>query len=157
MSAKDERRLRAALIGWRAVIAEHVDPGGTLLGRLSGFQGSNTAYGSKLDWNGGGMLQFMVGRSFADLAGVADVPMRPNTTHAGMPALIEVSAGRILVELERHDGTVVALLASTSFGNNGTSSTLGSLTENELLAAAADPRMRQLRPAPQGMPTGSLF
>ncbi|GAB4001495.1 hypothetical protein [Nocardioides ultimimeridianus] len=157
MSAADEQRLRTALTDWRAVIAEHVDPSGTLLGRLSGFTGSDTAFGSKLDWNGGGMLQFSVGSSFADLAGVADVPMRPNTTHAGMPALIEVTTDRILVELKRSDGTVVALLASTAFGNNGTSASLGPLSEKQLLAAASDPRMQRLVPAPQGMPTGTLF
>jgi hypothetical protein len=48
----------------------------------------------------------------------------------------------VVVSVQHQDGTVVTLIASTSFGNNGTSTSSLGLTQHQLLAAAADPRLK---------------
>ena len=47
----------------------------------------------------------------------------------------------LVVSAEHEDGTIVTLIASTAFGNNGTSTPALGLTQHQLLAAAADPRL----------------
>ena len=46
------------------------------------------------------------------------------------------------VAVEHDDGQVVMLLATPSFGNNGTSIPATGLTAHQLLDAAADPRLQ---------------
>jgi len=64
-------------------------------------------------------------------------------------ALVLTSPGRISVAVFQDDGDIVALTADTSFGNNGTTTSSLGLTVDQLLAAAADPRLDLPGPADQ--------
>jgi hypothetical protein len=66
--------------------------------------------------------------------------MSPTTFH-GQPARVSTTGSDLVVSVRHDDGTVVMLIASTAFGNNGTSTPSLGLTRDQLLAAAADPRL----------------
>jgi hypothetical protein len=132
-----------ALRHYRAVLADHLDPHGDRLAPPSNEQGGGGMLGTKLDWNHGGMLEIVVGRSWAAAGGfylLEDAGMSP-TTYDGHPARVSTTGDDTVVSVQHADGTVVTLIASTSFGNNGTSTSDTGLTQHQLLAAAADPRL----------------
>ncbi len=149
----DQRAKRRALeampglsvIGdYRDVLAEHLDPRGDLLSPPSNEQGGPQALGSKLDWNHGGMLEIVVGKRWDAAAGfylLENAGMTP-TTYDGHPARVSTTGDDTVVSVQHDDGTIVTLIASTDFGNNGTSAGTSYLTEHRLLDAAADPRLR---------------
>lgn len=143
---RDRRALTAGsgtVRSYHDVLAEHLDPHGDLLAPPSNEQGGGGSLGSKFDWNHGGMLEIVVGRHW-DAAGgfylLETAGMRP-TTYDGRPARVSTTGSDTVVSVQHPDGTIVTLIASTSFGNNGTSTAATHLTQHELLAAAADERL----------------
>lgn len=150
-------RIKAALSGYRDILREDLDPAGThiQLGPITNEQGSTDALGTKLSWNGDGMLQVAVGRSLDGVQFFCDGACATRTVTGASKALVLSSPGRISVAVFQDDGDIVALTADTSFGNNGTSTRDLGLTIEQLLAAAADPRL-DLPPAGQpSSPVGS--
>lgn len=129
---------------WRDVLDEHLSKYGTLQEYDgAGFSGSASDFGTKLDWNGGGLLQFMLGPHWNAIRGVpgAPIPKLEQRTYRGMEARVGEANGVLVVSLKHEDGTVVTLLAATSFGNNGSTTASLGLTADHLLEAAADPRL----------------
>ena len=128
---------------YRRVLAEHLDPTGGHLRGAQNEQGGGGTYGTKLDWNHGGMLEIVVSRywggagHFYQLETAGLTP----TTYDGHPARVSTKGDDLVVSAQHADGTIVTLIASTSFGNNGTSTPTLGLTQDQLLAAAADPRL----------------
>jgi hypothetical protein len=126
------------------VLAEHLDPAGDQLRLAQNEQGGSGSFGTKLDWRDGGMLEIVVGTTWGAAGGfyiLEDAGMEP-TTYDGQPARVSTSGGDLVVSVEHADGTIVTLIASTEFGNNGTSTASLGLTRHQLLAAAADPRLQ---------------
>ncbi|WP_151083343.1 hypothetical protein [Nocardioides cynanchi] len=145
----DSRSTQELLVGYRNVLAEHLDPGGNRLRYAENQQGGTGVIGTKLDWNGGGMLEIVLGHDWAAAGSFYDLDtagMTP-TTYRGQPARVSSTGDDLVVSVRHDDGTVVTLIASTGFGNNGTSTAELGLTQDQLLAAAADPRLM--------MPSGS--
>jgi hypothetical protein len=134
---------QALLIGYRDVLAEHLDPGGDRLKYAQNQQGGTGVIGTKLDWNGGGMLEIVLGHEWAAAGGfyALDAAGMTPTTYPGQPARVSSTGDDLVVSVRHDDGTVVTLIASTGFGNNGTSTAALGLTQDQLLAAAADPRL----------------
>lgn len=132
-----------ALRHYRDVLADHLDPRGDRLAPPSNEQGGGGMLGTKLDWNHGGMLEIVVGRSWAAAGSfyLLDGAGMSPTTYDGHPARVSTTGADTVVSVQHADGTVVTLIASTSFGNNGTSTSSTGLTQHQLLAAAADPRL----------------
>jgi hypothetical protein len=133
----------ATLREYRDILAEHLDPTGAKLRFAQNEQGGSGTLGTKLDWNHGGMLEIVVGPSWGAAAGfylLEDSGMSP-TTYDGRPAKVSTTGADLVVSVEHADGTVVTLIASTGFGNNGTSTPELGLDRHQLLAAAADPRL----------------
>jgi len=126
------------------VLAEHLDPTGTQLRLAQNEQGGGGSFGTKLDWRNGGMLEIVVGRGFAAAASFYDLSSAgmQDTTYGGHPARVSTSGSDLVVSARHDDGTVVTLIASTEFGNNGTSTNGLGLTQDQLLEAAADPRLQ---------------
>jgi len=105
--------------------------------------------GTKLDWNGGCLLEIVLGHDWSAAGssyGLDTAGMAPTTYH-GQPARVSSKGDDLVVSVRHDDGTVVTLIASTGFGNNGTSTAERGLDQAQLLAAAADPRLM--------MPSGS--
>lgn len=128
------------LRAWRDVLAEHL---GDRVRWAENSQSGGEALGSKYDWAGGGMLEIMVGSRWNDIAGFVGFTARDRTTFRGLDARTWTGEnGDLLVSVKHADGTVVSLYASTSFGNNGTSTNALGLTIDDLLDAAADKRLR---------------
>ena len=127
------------LRGWRDVLADRL---GDQVRWAENSQSGGEALGSKYDWAGGGMLQLMVGYRWDDIASFVGFTARERTTVRDLEARTWTDGSDLLVSVRREDGTVVSLYASTSFGNNGTSTETLGLTEQDLLRAAADPRLR---------------
>src|SRR5689334_20420128 len=101
---------------WRDVLAEHLSAHGTLQAYDGvGFSGSTSDFGTKLDWNGGGLLQFMIGPHWNAIQGVPGAPVPPlePRTYQGLEARVGESDGVLVVSLLHDDGTVVTLLAAT--------------------------------------------
>ncbi len=146
--AKTEARLQSesstdVLRTYHDVLAEHLDPGGDHLRLAQNEQGGSGTFGTKLDWNGGGMLEIVVSRSWGGawhFYALENAGMTP-TTYDGLAARVSTKSDDLVVSVQHQDGTVVTLIASTSFGNNGTSTSALGLTRPELLAAAADRRL----------------
>ncbi len=146
---KMETRLRLesstdVLRTYHDVLAEHLDPSGEHLRLAQNEQGGEGTYGTKLDWNDGGMLEIVVSHSWGGawhFYALESAGMSP-TTYDGHAARVSTKGDDLVVSVQHEDGTVVTLIASTSFGNNGTSTPALGLTRHELLAAAADPRLR---------------
>jgi hypothetical protein len=133
----------ATVRGYRDVLAEHLDPTGDLLAVPSNEQGGPETVGTKLDWNHGAMLEIVVGTRWDAAAGfylLENAGMSP-TTYDGREARVSTTGDDTVVSVRHDDGTVVTLIASASFGNNGTSGTTSYLTQHRLLEAASDPRL----------------
>lgn len=126
------------------VLAEHLDPRGDNLRLAQNQQGGSGSFGTKLDWNGGGMLEIVVGGTWDAAGGFypLELARMADTTFEGEPARVSTMGDDLVVSVRHADGTVVTLIASTSFGNNGTSTPALGLTQHQLLAAAADPRLQ---------------
>jgi hypothetical protein len=135
MMPEGEVRLRQ----WREVLAEHL---GDEVRYARNRQSAGDSLGSKYDWAGGGMLQLMVGQRWGDILGFVNPGPLDRLTFRGLQARTWADGSDVLVSLRHPDGTVVSLYASTSFGNNGTSTDSPGLSETDLLDAAADPRLR---------------
>jgi hypothetical protein len=134
---------RTALRVYRDVLADDLDPGGTRLSALTNVQSGGGVLGTKLDWNGGGMLELTVGGHWGSASSVyalEDAGMTP-TTYDGHPARVSTRGDDIVVSVQHTDGTIVTLIASTTFGNNGTSIESTGLVRHQLLDAASDPRL----------------
>jgi hypothetical protein len=134
---------KAVLAGYRDILREDLDPAGRHLqtGPITNEQGSGDSLGTKLSWNGGGMLQVAVGRSLEGVQFFCDNACDSQSVAGASKALVLSSPGRISVAVFQDDGDIVVLTADTSFGNNGTSTDTLGLTVAQLLAAAADPRL----------------
>ena len=134
----------ATLVTYHHVLAEHLDPTGTKLRLAENEQGGGGSFGTKLDWNHGGMLEIVVGTRWSDAMGfylLENAGMQP-TTYDGDEARVSTIGDDLAVSVKHDDGTVVTLIASASFGNNGTSTPSLGLTQHQLLGAAADPRIQ---------------
>jgi hypothetical protein len=127
------------LRAWRDVLAEHL---GDRVRWADNSQSGGEALGTKYDWAGGGMLELMVGSRWDDIAGFVGFTAKERTTFRGLEARTWTDGSDLLVSVRHEDGTVVSLYASTSFGNNGTSTDALGLTQDDLLDAATDPRLR---------------
>jgi len=129
---------------YRDVLAQHLDPGGDQLRLAQNEGGGSGSFDTKMDWRHGGMLEIVVGSRWDAAAGsyprIEDAAMRP-TTYDGRPARVSTAGDDLVVSVRHADGTVVALIASTSFGNYHTSTPHLDLTRQQLLAAAADERL----------------
>jgi hypothetical protein len=88
------------------------------------------------------MLQLMVGSRWDDIESFVGFTAKQDAPFRGLEARTWTDGSDLLVSVKHRDGTVVSLYASTSFGNNGTSTASLGLTRKDLLAAAADPRLR---------------
>jgi hypothetical protein len=135
---------QSTLRTYHDVLAEHLDPGGTRLGPVNGELGGSDAFGTKLDWNHGGMLMIVVGTTWNRYTGWANPPaggMRA-TSVDGDEARVNRAGDDLVVSVRHPDGTVVTLLLSRDFGNNGTSTSALDVTQAQLLTAAADPRIQ---------------
>jgi hypothetical protein len=132
-----------AIQSYHDVLADHLDPQGDLLAAPSNVQSGGSTLGSKFDWNHGGMLEIMVGHRFSDAASFYSLEtagMTPTTYH-GRPARVSTTGSDLVVSVQHPDGTVVTLIASNGFDNNGTSTSVLGLTQRQLLAAASDDRL----------------
>jgi hypothetical protein len=134
----------ATLTTYRNVLAEHLDPSGTELRLAQNEQGGGGSFGTKLDWRSGGMLEIVAGPTFATAGGFYDLAAAGmvDRTYAGQSAQVSTVGPDLVASVRHDDGTVVTLIASTEFGNNGTSTPSLALTQDQLLEAAADPRLR---------------
>lgn len=133
-----------AVRGYRDVLADHLDRQGDLIAPPSNEQGGSHTLGTKLDWNHGGMLEIVVGTRWGAAGGfypLESAGMSP-TTYDGHAARVSTTGEDTVVSVRHDDGTIVTLIASNVFGNNGTSADTTSLTQPRLLEAAADPRLR---------------
>ena len=131
------------LSGYRDILREVLDPAGTSIqpGKITNQQTADDSLGTKLDWNGGGMLQVAVGRSLEGVQFFCDGACTQRSVTGATKALVLTGDGTISVAVFQDDGDIVALTADTSFGNNGTSTRSLGLTVDQLLSAAADPRL----------------
>jgi hypothetical protein len=135
-------RTEATLQTYHDVLAEHLDPTGDKLRLAQNEQGGTGVFGTKLDWDGGGMLMISVSTSWRTSDWNAYPPgPGQRTTFRGHEARELVDGADIWVAVEHDDGQVVMLVASPEFGNNGTSIPSTGLTTHQLLDAAADPRL----------------
>lgn len=139
----DEVLKSQVLSGYRDVLREDLDPAGTRIqtGPITNQQSGEHTLGTKLDWNGGGMLQVAVGRSLEGVQFFCDGGCTQQSVAGATKALVLNQPGSISVAVFQDDGDIVALTADTSFGNNGTSTKTLGLTVDQLLTAAADPRL----------------
>jgi hypothetical protein len=134
----------AAIRAYHDVLAEHLDPEGDLLAAPSNEQGGPQTLGSKLDWNHGGMLEIVVANRWNAASGfylLENAGMTP-TTYDGHEARVSTTGDDTVVSVLHDDGTIVTLIASATFGNNGTSAATTYLTQHRLLEAAADARLQ---------------
>jgi hypothetical protein len=129
---------------YRRVLKAHLDPAGDRIGPLTNEQGGTGVYGTKLDWNHGGMLEIVVSHSWGGAAGfyLLGQAHLKDTTYDGHPARVSTAGDDEVVSVQHEDGTVVTLIASAAFGNNGTTTSSVGLTQAELLDAAADPALK---------------
>ena len=142
----------ATLRGYRDVLAEHLDPGGSRLQMAQNIGGGMGHLSTKLDWDHGGMLEISVSTSWHSSDWNAYPPGPGQTiTFGGHEARVLTDGSDLYVAVEHDDGQVVMLIASPSFGNNGTSIPTTGLTVPQLLAAAADPRLALPDPLPSGI------
>ncbi len=114
---------KAVLAGYRDILREDLDPTGAHIqrGSITNEQGGSDSLGTKLTWNGGGMLQVAVGRSLEGVQFFCDGACTRQTVAGASKALVLSAPGKISVAVFQDDGDIVALTADTSFGNNGTS------------------------------------
>jgi hypothetical protein len=143
LSHSGSARNKVILSGYRDVLREDLDPAGARIqtGKITNMQVADDSLGTKLDWNDGGMLQIAVGRSLEGVQFFCDGGCTERSVAGASRALVLSSGAKISVAVFQDDGDIVALTADTSFGNNGTSTGSLGLTVDQLLAAAADPRL----------------
>ncbi|RNM13848.1 hypothetical protein [Nocardioides pocheonensis] len=139
-----DSRITQLLDDYRDILREDLDPGGTRIQTdpITNRQGADQTLGTKLDWNHGGLLQVAVGRTLDEVQFFCDGACTHRSVPGATDALVLRSGTAISVAVFQEDGDVVALTADTSFGNNGTSTQSLGLSVDELLAAAADPRLQ---------------
>jgi hypothetical protein len=156
LRAMQGQHTKAVLAGYRDILREHLDPAGKRIqtSAITNEQGADDALGTKLTWKGGGMLQVAVGRSLEGVQFFCDNACTPGSVAGASKALVLTSPGSISVAVFQDDGDIVALTADTSFGNNGTSTSSLGLTVDQLLTAAADPRLDL--PDQTGQPAGGV-
>ena len=142
----------ATLSGYRDVLAEHLDPGGSRLQLAQNVGGGMGHLSTKLDWNHGGMLEISVSTSWhtSDWNAYPPGPGQ-HILFRGHAARVLTDGADLYVAVEHDDGQVVMLIASPSFGNNGTSIPTTGFTVPQLLDAAADPRLALPDPLPSGI------
>jgi hypothetical protein len=159
MSEADAQRVRVALDTYRSILRADLDPAGARIqtARITNVQGSDDSLGTKLDWNGGGMLEIAVGHSLDGVQFFCDGDCEQRAAPGTSKVLVQTSPGAISVAAFQDDGDIVAVTASTSFGNNGTSTADLGVTVDQLVAAAADPRLDVPDPLPQGQLPMSFF
>jgi hypothetical protein len=147
----DEVLKSQVLSGYRDILREDLDPAGTRIqtGPITNQQSGDHSLGTKLDWNGGGMLEIAVGRSLEGVQFFCDGGCTQQSVAGATKALVLSKPGSISVAVFQDDGDIVALTADTSFGNNGTSTTTLGLTVDQLLTAAADARLNLPDPSVQ--------
>lgn len=136
-------RTQQTLQAYHDVVAEHLDPTGTKLRLAENEQGGTGHFGTKFDWDGGGMLMISVSSSWRTSDWNAYPPgPGQRTSFRGHEARVLVDGSDTWVAVEHDDGQVVMLLATPQFGNNGTSISSTGLTVQQLLDTAADPRLQ---------------
>jgi hypothetical protein len=88
------------------VLAEHLDPGGDKLRLAQNEQSGGDSFGTKLDWNGGGMLEIVVGRAWNDVDGFANLDSvgMTDTTYQGQPARVSTLGDDLVVAVRHPDG-----------------------------------------------------
>ncbi len=142
----------ATLRTYRDVLAEHLDPGGSRLQMAQNIGGGMGHLSTKLDWDHGGMLEISVSTSWHSSDWNAYPPGPGQTiTFRGREARVLTDGSDLYVAVQHDDGQVAMLIASPSFGNNGTSIPTTGFTVPQLLAAAADPRLALPDPLPSGI------
>lgn len=148
LSDAQAQAYRDALNGCRDVLREDLDPGGTRIQttRITGLQVSTSvdgvsALGTKLDWNGGGLLQVAVRHTLEGVQFFCDGTCVQRVVPGTSKVLVQTSPGLISVAAFQDDGDIVALTADESFGNDGTSTSALGLTVHQVVQAAADPRL----------------
>lgn len=145
------------LLAWRAVLAEHLDPGGTHLEKRpsneqtgGGESADSRSLGTKLSWTtpgqqGMGKVQISVASAPDATYSWCEDPgwtCRAATAPGGLPARLGTDGSVREVTVTHEDGTIVMLTVDALFGNNSTVPVDDiALTEAQLLAAAADPRL----------------
>ena len=148
---QDERgnpRTQALLEGYRDVLADHLGALG-VLGPANGewgrslFDGkAEQSTGTHIDWDHGGEIMVGIATSWS----VTEWPFYPahgtETTYQGHPARVLVDGDDLYVSVEHGNGQVVTVTAFATYGNNHTSIPTTGLTVQDLLPAAADPRLR---------------
>lgn len=147
----------ASLRLYRQVLIDHLDPAGDHIDkRVTNRQASSdgtvlTSLGTRLGWHvsgerGLGMVAVDVGAGWSSV----DFSCASNpgwtcrhATAAGMrSAEVATYAGGMAVAVERPDRQVVVVTADDLFGNNSVTPLSGvDVTQKDLLAAAADPRL----------------
>jgi hypothetical protein len=129
---------------YRRVLKDHLDPGGDRLGPVNSEEGGSGTYGTKLDWNHGGMLEIVLSHSWHGAAHHYLLAMAhlKATTYDGRPAQVSTAGDDLVVSVRHEDGTIVTLIASAGFGNNGTTTSALDLTQAQLLDAASDPALQ---------------
>ncbi|MGC4110715.1 MAG: hypothetical protein QM747_09885 [Nocardioides sp.] len=141
---RTERKETPVLRRYRDVLAGRLDPSGEKLqAKVTGGTYSTEGLGTKLDWNRGGMLEIYVSSAWDGAASFYDLDaagMQP-TTVGGLDAQVSTTGDDTVVSVKQADGSVVTLIASTSFGNNGSSTSSLGLSQQQLLQAASDSRL----------------
>jgi hypothetical protein len=129
---------------YRRVLKDHLDPGGDRLGPVNDEEGGSGTYGTKLDWNHGGMLEIVLSHSWRGASHyyLLALAHMKETTYDGRPAQVSTAGDDLVVSVQHQDGTIVTLIASASFGNNGTTTSAIDLTQAQLLDAASDTALK---------------
>lgn len=162
---KVDRRDGAELLrDYRDVLADHLDPTGTHLQKKPDNLQSGDGLGTKLGWtipgqDGLGMVEIFVGKSWwsfigADCNGGADCS---RTTVDGVEAQVIRWDGQTTVVVKRPD-TTVAITVDALFGNNSLVPVEGiDIPVDELVRAAADPRLTQATAEQVESASSSMF
>ncbi len=145
------------LSAYAKVLAEHLDPAGEHLETdVSGQQSSAsndvvTSIGTKLAWkidgeSGQGVIQFAVGNGWGTFAWPCETDpgweCRDVKVAGARSAQVATYDGGVGVAVEHANKQIVSIQANELFGNNTTVPVSGvDVTEEQLLAAAADPRL----------------
>ncbi|MGI8522204.1 MAG: hypothetical protein ACR2K3_02695 [Nocardioides sp.] len=159
MAPAGQRVVRETLNSFHDVLTDDLDPGGTRLAPFSNLQSGGGGLGTKFDWSGGGMLEIDLQPTAPKYWSFAEpgFPLTPRHVAGARMAKAGSDPTSTTVVVVRNDGTAVQLTASSEFGNNGTSIAATGLTVEQLLAAAADPRLTLPDPVPLGEPGPGLF
>jgi hypothetical protein len=140
----DAPRTQVLLRGYRDVLAEYIGSLGELgpaNGEWGRGMGVDHSLGTHIDWRHGGKIEIGVATSWR----VTEWPFYPGRgtelRYHGQRARVLVDGDDLYVSVEHDNGQVVTVTATATYGNNHTSIPSTGLTQGELLAAAADPRL----------------